>query len=97
MRESSLRAYEDIQVTVAPSKRNRIAAWIRAHPRTSRQDVARGTGFTINCVCGRVAELLAAEIIFERELDKEDSVSGKRVNTLEAFPLQRMLDLEEAA
>lgn len=97
VRESSLRAYDDIQASVAPSKRNHIAAWIRAHPRSSRADVAIGTGFTINCVCGRVAELLAAQTIFERELDKEDPVSRKRVNTLEAHPLQGAFDLEEAA
>lgn len=97
VRESSLRAYEDVMVNgVGASKRNRIAAWIRSHPRCTRQEIAAGTKFTINCVCGRVDELLKAEIIFERELDKVNPTSGKRVNTLEAVPLQGALDLEAA-
>jgi hypothetical protein len=93
-RESSLLAYDEIQADgMATTKRAAIASWLSRHPRSSRADIVRGTGFTINCVCGRVAELLEDHEIFEREIDKVDPVTGKKVNTLEVAPVQRALDL----
>jgi len=97
VRISSLQAYDSVKASgVAVSQRNRVVAWIRAHPRCSRSDISEGTGVRLASVCGRVNELLKVGAIFERELDKEDAVSHKRVNTLEAMPVQHALNLEAA-
>jgi hypothetical protein len=95
IRESSLRAHDAIQADgTAVTKAARVLAYVRAHPRCSRQDIAKGTGITINCVCGRVNELIESGELLERELDKTDPVSGKRVNTVAIMPQQRELALE---
>lgn len=64
------------------SKRAQIFSYILDHPGCSRADIERGIpGMKINCVCGRVNELLNDGLIHE-EGCKHDLVTGKSVNRL---------------
>ena len=66
------------------TKRAQIFNYIVEHPGCSRADIERGImGMKINCVCGRVNELLEAEFIREDGC-KHDPFTGKSVNRLYA-------------
>lgn len=63
------------------TKRAQIFNYILEHPGCSRGDIERGLEMKINCVTGRVNELLESGLIRE-EGCKHDSVSGRSVNCL---------------
>lgn len=95
VRETSLKAYDAIQADgTAKTQAGRVLAFIRTHPMSSRQDIARGTGIPINAVCGRVNELLEAEppAVVEKGT-KFDQISKKNVMALMAMPAQTQLNL----
>lgn len=94
VRETSLKAYDAIQADgTAKTQAGRVLAYVRGHPRCSRQDIARGTGIAINAVCGRVKELIDADppAVVERG-EKFDAISRKNVMALEAVAAQDVLD-----
>ena len=65
----------------AATKRIQVMWCVAANPGCSRLDVSRLTGIPINCVCGRVNELLAAGTLRENGC-KHDPDSGRSVNRL---------------
>jgi predicted transcriptional regulator len=66
------------------TKRTKIFEFVYSNPGCSRSDIERGLiDMKINCVCGRVNELLMAGSIHENGC-KHDSVTGRSVNRLYA-------------
>jgi predicted transcriptional regulator len=66
------------------TKAAQIFSFILQNPGCSRGDIERGiVGMKINCVAGRVNELLKSKLIQENGC-KHDLVSGKSVNRLYA-------------
>jgi hypothetical protein len=64
------------------TKRTKVFEFIYNNPGCSRADIERGlVGMRINCVCGRVNELLVAGSIHEDGC-KHDSLTGRSVNRL---------------
>ena len=64
------------------NKRQKIFEFILCNPGCTRQEIERGIpGMKINCVCGRVNELLKADEIHESGC-KHDELSGRSVNRL---------------
>ncbi len=64
------------------TKRAQVFSFITEHPGCSRADIERGiSGMKINCVCGRVNELLGSGFIREDGC-KHDPFTGKSVNCL---------------
>jgi predicted transcriptional regulator len=63
------------------TKRAQIFSFILTHPGCSRGDIERKVGIKINCVSGRVSELLQSKLIYE-EGCKHDEHTGKSVNKL---------------
>lgn len=64
------------------TKRAQVFSYIVEHPGCSRSDIERGIpGMKINCVCGRVNELINSGLISEDGC-KRDPLSGKNVNRL---------------
>ncbi|MCA3000278.1 MAG: hypothetical protein ING75_16950 [Rhodocyclaceae bacterium] len=68
----------------------RVLGYIADHPRCTRQEISVGTGLPINCICGRVRELLDCAAIEECG-KKECSVTHNNVSVLRVVPLQREL------
>lgn len=83
VRNTSLAAYRDNEESgLNSSKRTQVFEFIYSNPGCSRADIARGIDeMTINCVCGRVNELLVNGSIHENGC-KHDSFSGRSVNRL---------------
>lgn len=64
------------------TKRAKVFSFIYENPGCSRADIERGIDdMRINCVCGRVNELLAAGAVYEDGC-KHDPLSGRSVNRL---------------
>jgi predicted transcriptional regulator len=64
------------------TKRAQVFSFIYEHPGCSRADIERGLkGIKINCVCGRVNELLVAGAIVEKGC-KHDPMTRRSVNLL---------------
>jgi hypothetical protein len=64
------------------TKRAKIFSFIVQNPGCSRSDIERGLDeIKINCVCGRVNELLTGGMIYENGC-KHDEFTGKSVNKL---------------
>lgn len=95
VRTTSLRAYDAIQADgTATTQSGRVLAYIRAHPRCSRNEISEGTGIRLASVCGRVKAMLDEDHPPIREHgQKVDMNSRMTVNTLEAIPVQNTLDL----
>lgn len=82
IRATSKAAFIDLNESgKATTKRIQIMWCIAANPGCSRLEVSQLTGISINCVCGRVNELLAAGTIKENGC-KHDSGTGRSVNRL---------------
>jgi hypothetical protein len=64
------------------TKRAKIFSFIFENGGCSRGDIERGiVGMKINCVCGRVNELIACGAVYEKGC-KHDELSGRSVNRL---------------
>lgn len=61
-----------IKKTDAATQRRIIRQYVQENPRSSRTDIADGTGLRLSSVCGRVNELLKSGDIF---------VSGTKLDT----------------
>ena len=82
IRSTSKAAHRDNESTGFNStKRAQVFNFILENPGCSRGDIERGKGMKINCVAGRVNELLGSGLIREDGC-KHDSVSGRSVNRL---------------
>lgn len=83
IRSTSLAAHiENEHTGFNSTKRAQVFSYIVDHPGCSRADIERGLmGMKINCVCGRVNELLNSGFIREDGC-KHDPISGKSVNRL---------------
>lgn len=82
-RNTSIAAHRDNNESgLNQTKRTKIFEFIYSNPGCSRSDIERGlSDMRINCVCGRVNELLEAEHIHENGC-KHDSLTGRSVNRL---------------
>lgn len=65
----------------------RVLGYICEHAHCTRQEISQGTGIPINCICGRVKELLDVGVIEERGM-KRCNVTGNAVNALRVVPAQ---------
>lgn len=64
------------------TQRDKILNFIRNNPGCSRADIERGIDeMRINCVTGRVRELLIGQAVFEDGC-KHDAITGRSVNCL---------------
>jgi len=76
------------------TKRAKIFSFIYENGGCSRSDIERGIdGMRINCVTGRVNELIACGAVFE-EGCKHDELTGRSVNRL--YPTRRIQRIEDA-
>lgn len=89
VRMESQDAYDKLKSTGKLSKQQQIVVdyLARAGAPATRTEVHRGTGLTINAVCGRVKELIDMVPPRVREAPKRAChVTGENVNTLELVP-----------
>jgi hypothetical protein len=93
VRDTSLIAYDTIQASGKQlTQQNRVEAFIRAHQRCSRNEIAQGTGIRLASVCGRVSELMKDDPPRIRENGKKKcAVTGEQVYALEVVPAQTAL------
>lgn len=85
VRETSRDAYRKAKWSGKLTRQQeQIVAWFRGRAGdATRQEIARGTGLGINCVTGRVNELLNPEIGVLREVGKRKCrVTGETANGL---------------
>lgn len=86
VRDTSLRAYDEIQDTGrAHSLRETILDVIAAHPAgITRKAISEATGLPINTVAGRVNELLKADAIAELPAER-DLITGRSAHPVTAL------------
>lgn len=86
VRDTSMAAYRGLEWSGKLGKQQQIVVdFFVANPgRWTRQEIARGTGLSINATCGRVNELLAEPfaILEEGDEKKDCSITKNRVNAL---------------
>lgn len=85
VRETSVAAYRKAKWSgKLPAQQQVIVNWLRGHVGdATRQEIARGTGLGINCVCGRVNEMLDPEVGALREVGKRRCrATGETANSL---------------
>lgn len=84
VRNTSIAAHRENQESgFNSSKRTLVFEFIFSNPGCSRSDIERGVDMKINCVTGRVNELLAIGHIHENGC-KHDPITGRSVNRLYA-------------
>lgn len=83
VKQTSWEAYQDIlRGGVATKQAEKVLQTINYYPDgVSRATIARAMGMPINSVCGRVNELLAAEVIYVSGTGK-CPVTGRNVEQL---------------
>ena len=70
MKSTSEKAYAEIQEG-ASTQRAHVLSFVRHHPGVTRNILSRETGITINCVAGRVNELLVSGDLVEQGASRD--------------------------
>lgn len=92
-RPTSIEAYRTH--AAKPRQIAKVYEFIKRYPRCTRRQIAKGTGYDVSAVAGRVNELLTVEAI--EECGRVTCpVTGKTVMALRVMPVQAELLLEAA-
>ena len=85
MRDTSLEAYQELAMSgELHTKAAKVYAYLKNRSSSeTRSQIAQGTGITINCVCGRVNELVKAGYLIEG-MKTKCPVTGSQAYTLKA-------------
>lgn len=82
MRDTSLAAYWSERLSGRIShQQSMVLENLAVHGGATRSELAASTGLPINCICGRVNELLKSGHVVDDEIVR-DSDTGKRVHVV---------------
>jgi predicted ArsR family transcriptional regulator len=82
VRDTSFEAYDFVRALgITGAQRERIAVYLYRRDSRTRQEISKGTGITINAVCGRVNELVK-DYKLEEEAPRTCSITGRQAHPL---------------
>lgn len=85
VRDTSIEAYHHFPGK--PRQISKVYEYVCKNPRCTRRAIARGTGFDVSAVAGRVNELIKVGLVHEGAPVK-CPITGKLVMSLSAAPAQ---------
>lgn len=94
VRDVSIEAFRGISIT---KRQAEIVSFLSRYPNRdwTRKELATMAGIEINCVCGRVNELIASGVLEER-VRRACKFTGKQAHPIRLAPRQTVLSLEAA-
>ena len=95
MKETSIHAYKHLIETGELSRQQvMVLAVVNELGQATRQEISRHSGIPINCVCGRVNELLNRGLVAEEEA-RTCNVTGHTANPLRETQIPLPLEVRQ--
>ena len=82
VQQTSLMSYSTLRTEQLGAKQQKVLTFVSAHPRCTDRDIMKGTGLTINCVCGRRNELSRLGFVKEVGTKGDDHVFIEEIRKL---------------